>query len=189
MLVHVSDPSSMFAAYEPDSGVRTPVAGVVREAALGDVEPCVRIMMARQAGSPGRRRARLRHCVQSEADGLFVAEVEGRVAGFGRVQLLTPPPEAPPSGTPLGWYLIGVMVDSRWRRRGLGDALTRARLGWVQPRAKEVWYFANARNQASIDLHSRFGFVEVARDLTVAGVTFEGGNGTGILFRCTGRPG
>jgi aminoglycoside 6'-N-acetyltransferase I len=81
------------------------------------------------------------------------------------------------------------MVDSRWRRRGLGDASTRARLGWVQHREKDVWYFANAGNQASIDLHSKFGLVEVARDLTVAGVRFEGGNGTGILFGCRGWPG
>jgi aminoglycoside 6'-N-acetyltransferase I len=76
------------------------------------------------------------------------------------------------------------MVDSRWRRRGLGDALTVARLGWVQQRANEVWYFANARNQASIDLHSKYGFVEVTRDFTAAGVTFDNGIGTGILFRC-----
>lgn len=184
MLVLVADPSSMFAAYEPALGARTPVVVVVREAALGDVESCVRIMMAREAGSPERRRSRLRQCVESEAEAFFVAEVDRTVAGFGRVQLLTPPPHAPPNGIPLGWYLIGVMVDSRWRRRGVGDALTKARLGWVWQRANEVWYFANAKNQASIDLHSQYGFVEVTRDFTVEGLTFGGGDGTGILFHC-----
>ena len=59
-----------------------------------------------------------------------------------------------------------------------------ARLAWVQQRANEVWYFANARNQASIDLHSKYGFVEVTRDFTAAGVTFDNGIGTGVLFRC-----
>jgi ribosomal protein S18 acetylase RimI-like enzyme len=187
MLVLVTDPS-MFAAYEPASRARTPVVVVVREAAPGDVEACVRIMMAREAGSPERLRARLRQSVESEAEGFFVAEVDRTVAGFGRVQLLTPPPHPPPNGIPLGWYLIGVMVDSRWRRRGFGDALTRARLGWVWQRANEVWYFANAKNQASIDLHSQYGFVEVTRDFTVEGLTFDGGDGTGILFHCPRPP-
>ena len=184
MLVLVPTPPSMFATYRPESSSQTPIDGIVREATDGDVESCLRIMMAREAGSPDQRRARLGQCIESDADGFFVAEVDGKVAGFGRVQLLTPSPEAPLNVVPLGWYLIGVMVDSRWRRRGLGDALTVARLGWVKQRANEVWYFANARNQASIDLHSKYGFVEVTRDFTVPGVTFDEGMGTGILFRC-----
>jgi ribosomal protein S18 acetylase RimI-like enzyme len=143
-------------------------------------------MMAREAGGPDQRRARLGQCIESDAEGSFVAEVDGRVAGFGHVQLLTPSPQAPLNVVPLGWYLTGVAVDSRWRRRGLGDALTVARLGWVQERATEVWYFANARNQASIDLHSKYGFVEVTRDFTVADVRFDDGMGTGILLRCPG---
>jgi ribosomal protein S18 acetylase RimI-like enzyme len=183
MLVLVTHPSSMFSTYEPDSVARTPVKHKVREAVQADVESCVRIMMDREAGDPDRTRSRLRRSVESEAEGFFVAEIEGAVAGFGRVQLLMPPKDSPPNGVPLGWYLIGVMVDSRWRRRGLGDSLTRARLGWVQQRAHEVWYFANARNRASIDLHEKYGFVEVTRDFTVAGLTFDGGRGSGILFR------
>ena len=183
MLVLVTHPSSMFSTYEPDSVARTPVKHEVREAVQGDVESCVRIMMAREAGDHGRWRSRQRQCVESEAEGFFVAEIEGAIAGFGRVQLPPPPKDPPPNGVPLGWYLIGVMVDSRWRRRGLGDSLTLARLGWVQQRANEVWYFANAKNRASIDLHEKYGFVKVTRDSTVAGVTFDGGHGSGILFR------
>ena len=102
--------------------------------------------------------------------GFFVAEVDGAEARFGRVRLLTPPPDVLPDGVPLGWYLMCVMVEPRWRRRGLGDCPTLARLGWVQQRANEVWYLANARNWASIDLHEKYGFVEVTRDFTVAGL-------------------
>ena len=185
MLVLVPNPPSMFATYQPESSSRTPVDGIVREATDADVESCLRIMMAREARGLDHRRARLRQGIESEAQGFFVAEVDGRIAGFGRVQFLTPPRQAPPNVVPVGWYLIGVMVDSRWRRRGLGDAITVARLCWVQQRANEVWYFANARNQASIDLHSKYGFVEVTRDFTVPRVTFDEGMGAGILFRCT----
>ena len=184
MLDVVPNLSSMFAAYEPDREAQVAVEAVIREAIPRDVEACVRIMSAREPGSADRRRVRLREAVQSDAAGFFVAEVDGTVGGFGRVQLLAPPPDAPCNVAPMGWYLVGVMVDPMWRRRGLGDLLTAARLRWVWQRANAAWYFANARNRASIDLHSKYGFVEVTSDFTVAGVTFDDGNGTGILFRC-----
>jgi hypothetical protein len=37
-------------------------------------------------------------------------------------------------------------------------------MAWVFERAEEVWFFANARNRASLELHARLGFVEVTRD-------------------------
>ena len=92
MLVLVPNPPSMFATYRPEPSSRTPIDGIVQKATDGDVESsCLRIMMAREAGSPDQRRARLRQCIESDAEGFFVAEIDGKVAGFGRVQLLTPP--------------------------------------------------------------------------------------------------
>lgn len=82
---------------------------------------------------------------------------------------------------PHGWYLAGVVVAPRYRRRGIAGALTRHRLEWLRERgAREVYYFANARNRASIALHERFGFREVRRDIVVPRVTFEGG--AGVLY-------
>lgn len=141
--------------------------------------------MAREPGNEVGRRARLHEVIDSESEALFVGEGAGAVAGFGRVQWLTPRPGAPANAVPEGWYLTGVMVDPVWRRRGLGDALTVARLNWVWRRSDEVWYFANVRNQASIDLHSKFGFVEVTKEFSVPGLTFDHGEGMGVLFCCT----
>jgi hypothetical protein len=59
--------------------------------------------------------------------------------------------------------------------------LTDKRLRWIGERAREAWFFANARNQASIDLHRRFGFEEVSRSFSFPGLAFDGGEG--ILFR------
>ena len=78
---------------------------------------------------------------------------------------------------PAGWYLSGCVVDPNRRRRGIGSMLTRARLGWVFDRAECVYYLVNATNKASIDLHSKQGFVEVTRDFDFPGVTFVGGQG------------
>jgi ribosomal protein S18 acetylase RimI-like enzyme len=83
-------------------------------------------------------------------------------------------------GLPEGWYLGGVVVDPLQRRRGIGARLTRERLAWIAARAGQAYYFVNERNRASIDLHARLGFRELARDIRVTGLTFTGG--VGLLF-------
>jgi hypothetical protein len=65
---------------------------------------------------------------------------------------------------------------------GLGTQLTSARLEALARVADTAWYFVNAKNQASIALHAKFGFIEHARSERIAGVDFNGGEG--ILFRC-----
>ena len=68
------------------------------------------------------------------------------------------------------------------RRRGVGHALTLARLEWIATRSEKAYYFANDRNQASVDLHAVLGFVELTRDFHHPGAQFS--EGTGILFEC-----
>ncbi len=63
----------------------------------------------------------------------------------------------------------------------MAAALTRARLDWISNKADEAWYFANARNAASIALHESFAFEEVTRSVSFPRVAFDGGEG--ILFR------
>ncbi len=68
-------------------------------------------------------------------------------------------------------------MDARFRRRGIGHALTVARLRWLSERTTRVYYVANARNEASLALHARLGFEELARGPSFHGFTFEGGEG------------
>ncbi|MHC6222549.1 GNAT family N-acetyltransferase [Arthrobacter sp. MMS24-S77] len=86
---------------------------------------------------------------------------------------------------PKGHYLGGVTVRPDSRRCGIGTALTQARLDWIWRRATEAWYVVNASNLASIELHRRWGFVEVARAPSFHTTTFDGG--VGILMRAA-RP-
>jgi ribosomal protein S18 acetylase RimI-like enzyme len=112
---------------------------------------------------------------------LLVATVGDEVVGFGRAARFEPPADAGRDAAPAGWYLFGVIVRDTWRRRGIASRLTEARLDWIAERATEAWYFTNAANQPSIDLHARIGFVEVSRTFAFPKASFEGG--TGVLCR------
>jgi ribosomal protein S18 acetylase RimI-like enzyme len=114
---------------------------------------------------------------------LLVADLSGEVVGYGRARLFHPPPDAPADTAPAGYYLAGVFVHPDWRRLGIGAALIEARLRWIAERADEAWFFANARNIASIESHRRLGFEEITRHFSFLSLTFAGGEG--ILFRCS----
>ncbi len=160
---------------------------MIREATALDLEACV--ALARLA-DPGRTAAEWRRALRDDVEYaerlLLVADEDGELVGYGRARLLEPGTDAPADAAPAGYYLSGVVVAPGRRRGGIGSALTRARLDWIGGRADDAWFFTNARNTASIGLHRRFGFEEVGRDFSVAGVVFEGGEG--ILFRLRLRP-
>ena len=112
---------------------------------------------------------------------LVVAERADEVIGYGRVLAFVPGADAPPDIAPPGYYLMGLAVHPDHRRKGVATGLTHARLDWISERANEAWYFANARNAASIALHGPFGFEEVTRSFFYPRVDFD--RGEGILFR------
>lgn len=113
----------------------------------------------------------------------FVARTDERVVGYGSLQHLGA--SAPPDGRaecPAGWYLAGLVVEERARRRGVGTRLVRRRLAWLAERGEtECFYVANEHNGATIALHAELGFTLMARDVWLPRVTFEGG--AGLLFR------
>jgi ribosomal protein S18 acetylase RimI-like enzyme len=176
----VSEGAERFAAYDPAPERSGPVEIEVRQAEQGDIEACVALAVERDGGPAERWRSRFLTCLSGADRALFVARVDGDFAGYGRLEWLAPDD----GGAPPGWYLVGVIVRTPWRRRGVATALTQARLDWAWQRTHEVWYFVNAGNRASLDLHDRFGFVEVTRDFSIPGVSFDDGRGSGILLRC-----
>jgi ribosomal protein S18 acetylase RimI-like enzyme len=169
-----------FADHSPRPPGRPRADVRVRPAVAGDV-PAYAALLAAYDGRPDdEHRERLRRRLRAGTGAVLVAEVEGAFAGAGRVVWLEPEGDRPP---PPGYYLVGLIVDPGQRRAGVGEALTRARVDWTLARADAVWYFANAANRASLDLHARMGFEEVTRDFEVPGVTFDGG--AGVLARAT----
>jgi ribosomal protein S18 acetylase RimI-like enzyme len=148
----------------------------VRPATPADIGGLVGLVEA-EGRDGAAMRERFETDLRDPERGLFLAMVGGGLAGYGRSSGFVPPEGAPPNVAPAGYYLGGLLVGSAWRRRGVGQALTQARMAWAFARAAEVWYFTNARNQASLALHAALGFVEVTRDFVYPGVSFEGGVG------------
>jgi ribosomal protein S18 acetylase RimI-like enzyme len=155
---------------------------VVRDAVTGDLEPCIALgqRAAPERGAEDWRRE-LETDLATSDHHLVVAEADGAIVGYGRARLVVPAADAPADGVPRGYYLMGMYVRSDHRRQGAGTALIRSRLVWISERDADAWYFANARNVGSIELHRRFGFQEVTRSFSFPGLTFDGGEG--ILFR------
>jgi ribosomal protein S18 acetylase RimI-like enzyme len=91
--------------------------------------------------------------------GAFAAD--GHLLGFARTLFLDSHDVESARPVPVGWYLLGVNVDQRFRRHGVGTALTHARLLWLKERSREVFYVARADNLASIAMHQCFGFERI----------------------------
>jgi ribosomal protein S18 acetylase RimI-like enzyme len=157
----------------------------VRPATTDDVERCVRFAITYLGGDLATWIERFDPDIHQPRRSLLIAEVDetSEIVGYGRVSYFERPADSPPDVAPAGYYLGGVLVDPSARRFGVGRALTVARMEWVRERADELWYFANARNQASLSMHKELGFEEVSRRFTFPGVTFEGGEGVLAVVR------
>ena len=157
----------------------------IRPARMQDVGVLGRISADREGGDAPAHCAVFKRAIEGDGIGrtslVLVAAVEDDIIGFGKVRHLSETRSDNGSASPEGWYLTGVVVDPRFRRRGVGSRLTEARLQWISERGRFAYCFSNARNSVSIALHERLGFVEVARGSEFAGVSFAGGEG--ILFR------
>jgi len=112
---------------------------------------------------------------------VFVAVTVGEVVGAAKTDF-----HPDPNGSaPAGHYLGGVVVAPEFRRRGVGSALTRARVEWIWSRASSAYYFANEYNTASIRMHETLGFLPRARFAEIHGVTADDGRSELVLFEAS----
>ncbi len=102
---------------------------------------------------------------------VVVAVIDGEIVGAGKThhQLEDVIPAR------AGYYLGGVSVHPDHRRRGIGRALTAARIDWVWERSDTVLYFTDDHNVASMRMHASFGFEEIARSSAILDARADGG--------------
>ncbi|MFE4197881.1 GNAT family N-acetyltransferase [Paenarthrobacter sp. NPDC056912] len=143
----------------------------IRTARLLDV-PSI-IFLECQTGRTQLDPLALEAAVKDENRHVAVAILGATVVGWGKTHYW----DYSDGDAPSGHYLGGVSVLSSQRRRGVGSAITEARLQWIWSREPEAWYVVNAGNTPSIELHRRWHFTEVARGPQFHTTTFTGGVG------------
>ncbi|MFV0451551.1 MAG: GNAT family N-acetyltransferase [Propioniciclava sp.] len=173
---------------DPHADRRSPSAArvVIRQATSADARATGTLAAEREADEPRRCVDHHRRRLADPDHRLFVAEVDGIVVGYGWVSFLRPVLGGG-HGAPDGWYLSGIFVAPEARRRGLGCALTRARIAWALAREDEVYYVVSSADLASQRLHRSLGMVEVTRDFALPGQVFT--RCEGILCRLDRSPG
>ncbi len=150
------------ARYAPDAhgvpvvGLSVVVALPHHAAAIASVE------VAREGGEPADIVPLIAGELAKIAAGLLprytcLGLVAGEVVAYARCMQRTADP-----ALPAGWYLSGINVLPRWRRRGIGAALTAHRLAWLRERTAVARYTTSMDNRASLAMHRRFGFTEQA---------------------------
>lgn len=176
------DPTAFEPRVQQRDGVPGPPPGlVISEATTQDVAGCVALAALVSDGTNAEWSALFRHSIEQADRYLVVARTGNEVIGYGRTAWFEPGAQAPANAAPAGYYLIGLVVDPQWRRRGVASAIMQARLAWVAERASEAWYFADVNNSVSIELHERAGFSTVTNDFWFPTVT--DGDGSHLLGR------
>lgn len=165
-----------------------PGASVHRPATPSDVPALARLAHAYYGGDLDGWQERLARAVTGGERVLLVetgrGTAERTVVAYARSASRAP--TEPDDPAPAGTWLTGLVVDPEHRRRGHARRLLALLLAEALPGGDPVWSMTNARNEASLALHARLGFVEVLRAPRMNGEDFEGGEG--VLLR-VGRPG
>jgi GNAT superfamily N-acetyltransferase len=178
-----------FSEFDPRPNLAPPLSAAdgleIREAVAGDLPALARIAAERDGGDVEAHERSFRNLLQERAQEgralVLTAILAGEAIGFGKVRYFAPPADSPPNVAPEGWYLAGLVVTPRFRKRGVGSRLTQARLAWLAARTGCAYSFANALNAVSVTLHLKSGFHEITRDFVHPSTQFSGG--VGILFR------
>lgn len=148
---------------------------LVREAVEDDLPATARIIAAEAEGTEEEWLARFAEVLADPSRLFLVAEVGGRVVGFGQARQVQRSGPSKADSPPNGWYLSGVTVAGEHRRIGVALALTQARLERLGD--VPVHYAAEPENIATISLHERLGFRRAGD------ITLPGGDRPLLLFR------
>ncbi len=115
--------------------------------------------------------------------GVFVALLNSKVVGFCRFYNSQSVPKDKIKFPALeGFYCMGMMVDSKFRRQGVAKYLSGKRFEWLRTMdVKETYSVVAIDNPTSINMHKSFGFVEIDRAEGFLTISFECGEG--LLFK------
>lgn len=164
----------LFAPFEPHVRGRTDPGVTIRVATRADQAAVSTVAGCRGPLPPGFAE-RVAAWVDDPGRRLVVGELDGVVVGWGMVA------HWDHDDVPRGHYVSALTVIPEARRRGVAGGMLAELCGWTWERDDVVRSVVNARNEASLAVHVRFGFTEVGRAAAYCGIRFEGGEG--VLLR------
>lgn len=148
----------------------------VRQAASSDASTVAAVMASRGGSVESHLGAAERLVDRAPVVLLAECSCDGHVRAIGWSGAVRTPLE---QNGPLAWVIAGLTVCPGYRRSGVGAHLVGAVTDEVARKDPGALLYSiiNVRNRASIALHRKAGFVEVACRKTFAGITFDGGIG------------
>ncbi|WP_253905700.1 GNAT family N-acetyltransferase [Arthrobacter sp. H5] len=163
-----------FADYAPNVSRQPKAVMTTRKALHHDLRSVLDIERdsGRQANAASLERA-----ISDPHRLVLVAETHEQIIGWAKTHYW----DHSDGPAPAGHYLGGLTVAPLWRRQGVAAELTTLRLNWIRQHAGKAWYVVHANNRASIELHQKWGFKEVARAPIFHTLQFTGG--VGLLLR------
>ena len=114
---------------------------------------------------------------------LYVADLDGQVVGLCRYfHSDRLPDEKIVYPAPTGWYGMGILVDSAFRRQSIARFMFQNRLNCLSKLGAHTLYsIVDCENLASIKMHRQFGYEEIQKELGFLHIKLE--SGEGILYR------
>lgn len=145
----------------------------IRAAAESDVKEIVNISIDREKGDFETISTNIKSQIADKNDSfILAASVNHRIVGFGKAKCF--------QGATLefpGWYLSGLIVEPRYRHGNIGTLLTVDRLEKIKQLVAEAYYFANATNKVTIELHKKLGFKLIKEPFVFPEVSFSKSHG------------
>ncbi len=145
----------------------SPLEFEVRPGTAGDADGIAAVWLRRYEGQHADAArliaGELEMVARGEGRLVYVALQEGGIVAYSRARLWQPEEVADYRACPAGWWLSGTLVLPELQRRGIGNALMRARLAVLPAPVHSKVDVANAPSRA---WHQANGFEEVTRDFT-----------------------
>lgn len=116
---------------------------------------------------------------------LYVAELQNEVIGFCRFfHSSGMSAQKKTYQSPEGWYGMGIMVNSKFRRQNIARFISLCRIDVLKKMGvKEFYSIVDSNNLTSMRMHQEFGYIEVSRAEGFLHLKFN--EGTGVLFKLT----
>ena len=145
---------------------------LIRNAVLEDLRSCAQLIADEELDDSEQWQKRFETDLNDANRRFFVALDDQKIVGYGHTVLHLRPEDADPDASPSGYFLSGLLVAPDHRRSRIGTLLTIARLEALREQTTVVFYLAVPENIATINLHTRLGFVGV-RPVRRDGVTHQ----------------